>query len=184
MPARIVVGVTGHRTLPPDPALARTVDSVLDEIELRATGEGRTPVGLTALSPLAEGADRLVAERILARPAGELNVILPMNEREYAADFETAGSRTEFEDLLSRARSVRRLPASSSRGEAYAQAGRFVVDHCDILIALWDGKPEEGPGGTAEIVRYAREKRRVLAWIDPGDAGPFKIEDPGGSIIS
>jgi len=184
MPVRIVVGVTGHRTLPPDPALARTVDSVLDEIELRAAGEGRAPVGLTALSPLAEGADRLVAERILARPAGELNVILPMDEAEYEADFTDSASRAEFRSLLARARTVHQLPCTSNRKEAYAAAGRFVVDFCDILIAVWDGRPEEGPGGTAEIVRYAREKRRALAWIDPGDAGRFKIEDPGGSIIS
>jgi hypothetical protein len=184
MPARIVVGVTGHRTLPPDPALARTVDSVLDEIELRAKRESRSPVGLTALSPLAEGADRLVAERILARPAGELEAVLPMAEAEYEADFTDNASRTEFGSLLARSRTIHRLPCASNKDEAYAAAGRFVVDFSDILIAVWDGRPGVGPGGTAEIVRYARKKRRALAWIDPGDAGRFKIEDPGGSIIS
>jgi len=91
-----------------------------------------------------------------------------MDEGSYAADFKAEGSGTEFKGLLSRARSVHCLPDSSSRAEAYARAGRYVVDHCDVLIALWDGKPEDGPGGTAEIVRYAREKGRELAWIDPG----------------
>ena len=136
------------------------------------------------LTPLAEGADRLVARGFSPGQGRQLEAVLPMNERDYAADFETADRERNSRTLLLRARSLWRLPASTSRSEAYAQAGRYVVDHCDILIALWDGKPEEGPGGTAEIVRYAREKRRALAWIDPGDAGPVKIEDPGGSIIS
>jgi len=171
MPSRIVVGVTGHRNLPAGARLEEAVDAALDEIERGPAGENAAAVRLVALSPLAEGADRLVAGRVLAREGGELEVVLPLFENEYAADFETAGSQVEFADLLARARSIERLPPSPGRAEAYSRAGRYVVDHCDILIAIWDGKPEEGPGGTAEVVRYARAQGRRLVWIDPGGAG-------------
>lgn len=177
-PANLVIGVTGHRKLADRRGLAAKIDAILDEIAgrtasdgaavPRAAGEQAVPLRLVVLSPLAEGADRLVAQRVLARAGAELEAVLPMDERTYAADFEAEGSRAEFEDLLSKARSVRRLADSPSRAEAYAAAGRYVVDRCDVLIAVWDGRPEEGPGGTAEIVRYAREKGRALIRIDPG----------------
>ena len=171
IPARPIVGVTGHRKLADKGRLAAAVDAALDEIERRATEErSGGPRRLIVLSPLAEGADRLVAKRVLAREGGELEAVLPFPENEYAADFASAGSRVEFADMLARARSVERLPPSPTRAEAYARAGRYVVDHCDVLIAIWDGKPEEGPGGTAEAVRYAREQGRALVWIDPSGA--------------
>jgi hypothetical protein len=40
-----------------------------------------------------------------------------------------------------------------------------VADQCDALVAVWDGQPARGRGGTADIVAYARKKRRPLAWI-------------------
>lgn len=166
MPARIVIGVTGHRKLAAEASLAAAVDAVLDGIERTAAADESGTVRLTVLSPLAEGADRLVARRALAREGAELEAVLPMDEKEYAGDFRGNKSKAEFEKLLARARSVRRLPAAASRDETYAQAGRYVVDHCDVLIALWDGKPEEGRGGTAEVVRYARKRGRRLYIIN------------------
>ncbi|MGA3159798.1 MAG: hypothetical protein ABSC77_01175 [Terracidiphilus sp.] len=50
----------------------------------------------------------------------------------------------------------------AQRRDAYAQAGRYVVDHCDVLIAVWDGKPARGRGGTAKIVQYAQEQNRPI----------------------
>lgn len=36
-----------------------------------------------------------------------------------------------------------------------------------MLIAIWDGEPARGPGGTADIVTFARELKRPLIVIDP-----------------
>lgn len=94
---------------------------------------------------------------VLRFPTSRLDVVLPLEKGDYLQDFETSESKAEFEELLSRARRVKQLPPTASRNEAYAQVGRYVVDHCDVLFALWDGKPAAGQGGTAEIVRYARE---------------------------
>ncbi len=33
--------------------------------------------------------------------------------------------------------------------------GLVVVERCDLLLAIWDGHPAHGLGGTADIVAYA-----------------------------
>jgi hypothetical protein len=149
---------------------------------MRRAGAARkeAPIHLAVVSPLAEGADRLVAARVLAREDAELEAVLPMDEAEYEADFASDASKSEFRSLLARASSIHRLPRSPGREEAYAAAGRYVVDRCDVLIAVWDGNPEEGRGGTAEIVRHARRQRRALAWIRPDAAGPVRIDGEFG----
>lgn len=165
-PGRLVVGVTGHRRLGDEGPLALAVDAALDKLE-RGARNGGGRVRLAVLSPLAEGADRLVARRVLARPGGALEAVLPMSEKRYVEDFEAPGSEAEFRELLARARKVHRLPRSATRLKAYEAAGRYVVDHCDVLIAVWDGRPGDGPGGTADAVAYARESGRPVRVIDP-----------------
>ncbi len=56
-------------------------------------------------------------------------------------------------------------PVAPSREAAYAGAGRAVLDRCDVLIALWDGLPARGLGGTAELVVEARARALPLLWI-------------------
>lgn len=147
------VGVTGHRALAEPVAAAARVDEVLD----RLTTDG---ADLVCVSSLAEGADRLVAERVLARPAGRLVVVLPREPLDYADDFQTDGSRQRFDELCAAADEVTVLPpdpADQSREAAYARAGSAVVRGCDALIALWDGQGSRGRGGTAEVVAEAEQ---------------------------
>jgi hypothetical protein len=42
-----------------------------------------------------------------------------------------------------------------------------VVARCDLLVAVWNGAPARGLGGTADIVSYARECGRATVIIDP-----------------
>jgi nucleoside 2-deoxyribosyltransferase len=165
IPARLIVGVTGHRRLVGMSSPAERIHDVLDEIRRLVPPMKKTPVVFTALSPLAEGADRLVVEEILKMPDSLLEVVLPFDENDYVQDFSDAESQKEFFELLGQARSIHRLSSSLNRNQAYAQAGRYVVDHSDVLIALWDGAPPEGEGGTATIVEYARAKQCPLYWI-------------------
>lgn len=50
---------------------------------------------------------------------------------------------------------------------AFFEAGKFIVDQCDLLFAVWDGEKAEGLGGTGDIVNYARQKGRPFIQIDP-----------------
>ena len=151
----MVIGVTGHRSF--DMAdTSRRVDRLLDEII-----DALQPV---VVSSLAEGADRLVVDRVLARPRARLAVVLPLKAADYERDFATSESVADFRAYLARADTVDTVavPVGATREEAYELAGLEVVARCDVLIALWDGAPSRGRGGTADIVRHAREiGRRV-----------------------
>src|SRR5208282_6927276 len=60
---------------------------------------------LRIISPLAEGADRIVAQAGLALGA-DLQCPLPFLAAEYCHDFEDATSRGSFNDLLAKASAV------------------------------------------------------------------------------
>jgi hypothetical protein len=49
----------------------------------------------------------------------------------------------------------------------YATIGQMLVRRADLLIALWDGKPPRGRGGTADVVTEARRSGVPVIWIDP-----------------
>jgi hypothetical protein len=152
--------------------LRQSVDLVLGRLDALL---GAMPHRYTAVSPLAEGADRLVAQQVLAWPASDpdlapdLEVALPLPTEEYLEDFTSAESRAEFGALLARAAWVRAAPARASRPAGYLSAGKQVVQTCDVLLAIWDGEPAAGSGGTAEMVAYARHVGRWMFWIHAGD---------------
>jgi hypothetical protein len=160
-PVPLVIGVTGHRDLLPAeiPDLERMVRGFL----LKLTARYPT-LPLTVLTPLAEGADRLVA-RVAKELGIPLIVPLPFDRALYLRDFETPESRAEFNDLAAGAE-VFELPLLAgadrsavardgpARDAQYAQLGIFVCAHCHILLALWDGKPCDQLGGTGQVVEF------------------------------
>jgi hypothetical protein len=171
----VTIGVTGHRFLDNDPRIVTAVDRALDHIlqDFEATT-------LTVLSSLALGADQLVARRALARTGAILIVPLPLPLDNYLDDFDSADALLP---LLDRATRIIELPPVPTRDEAYLAAGRYTVDHCDVLIAIWDGQPARGTGGTAEIVALARQIGRALAWIQARNRAADEASVPGQGTI-
>lgn len=169
-----MIGVTGHRKLKPDATLVGSIHSALEHIIVMANHQGKNPQPVV-LSSLAEGVDRLVSRIVLEIPGSRLEAVLPMGRNEYARDFKTNSSRIEYRELLTRATHVKQLRKKDDRAENYERAGRYVVDHCDWLIAVWDGRPAAGRGGTAEIVQFARNKERPIIWIDANDPEQVSI---------
>jgi uncharacterized phage-like protein YoqJ len=48
----------------------------------------------------------------------------------------------------------------------------WMVDHCDKLIAVWDGSK----GGTANCVEYAKNVGREIIFVDPRlDGSSFRV---------
>jgi hypothetical protein len=162
------LGITGHRTLPNDRLIRESIQKVLVKLDHILE---HTPHTFMAISPLAEGSDRIFATEVLSHSSSDdtkgntLEVVLPFLEEEYIRDFSSQGSSDEFSSLLSSADSVLTLGPSESRTAAYEQAGRYVVDNCDVLLVIWNGKPAAGQGGTAEIMEYAGEVGRTIVWI-------------------
>lgn len=161
----VTLGVSGHRAHgSDDAAVTALVDTVLD-------GLG---AGGRVVTSLAEGADRLVAERAAAR-GWAIDVVLPLAPDDYEADFAEPASRAAFRAVLAGAASVEQVAPAAAREDAYLAAGLAVLDRSDALVAVWDGQPSRGRGGTAEIVAAARARALPLAWIDvarPPEADP------------
>ncbi|WP_330329659.1 hypothetical protein OHS33_07900 [Streptomyces sp. NBC_00536] len=139
------IGVTGHRSLPGE-VLAHVEDG------LRAVLDGHDGP-LEALSSLAEGADQLFAD-IALQCGADLTVVIP--SADYEATFGGGAPLAGYHRLRRLATQEIRLDFARSTDEAYYAAGTFIADSCDRLVAVWDGLPARGHGGTAEIVAYAR----------------------------
>lgn len=170
---------------------------VLIPITPAATPSQRqTPVQWTIISPLAKGADRIVAEVVLAREHARLEVISPLPLDEYRKDFVDENDRAEFEQLLTldpqpvilnaEYGETSKADLSTARKEAYFSVGRRVVDSCELLIAVWDGMPSSGRGGTGDVVHYALDVGRTVVWINAREpnASPRLLSKKAGSDVT
>ncbi|MET8028712.1 hypothetical protein [Streptomyces avermitilis] len=138
------IGVTGHRRIP-----AVVLPAVLAGI----TGELRRHAAVEALSCLAAGADQLFAD--LALDSGvPLTAVIP--GMDYEAHLGGDEVQASYRRLLKSCTARVDLPVEPTYEEAYYAAGRWIVDHADRLVAVWDGHPARGLGGTADVVAYAR----------------------------
>lgn len=183
-PLPLVLGVTGHRDQRPEDVDALTQRGRAIFARLRQKYP-HTP--LILLSPLAEGADRLVA-RVAIEENIDLAVPLPWPKHVCAERLHRSGSRTEFDDLLAAAKHVYALPVAEQstasdiqsseehRERHYDRVGAYVARHSEILIALWDGVANPA-GGTAKIIRWQREGvpalyARDIGLLDDVENGP------------
>ena len=161
----LIVGVTGHRDLVPDeiPGIELAFRKLLEDLSQRFPDRP-----LQVMSPLAEGADRIVA--LIAEDLGiELIVPLPMPENLYARDFESSRSWAEFGRLLRYASERTTLPLApgssedaiadygEERNRQYAEVGAWIAARCDALVAIWDGKTLDDIGGTGHAVMFRRD---------------------------
>ena len=111
-----------------------------------------------------------------------LIVPLPLTIEDYLTDFHDQAAQAKFLSLLELAQQIVYLPPTTSREDAYLAAGMYIIEHCDVLIALWDGNSPQGKGGTGEIVAEARLHGMPIVWIlaynnKPGSPPPvFKGE--------
>ncbi|MEJ7776043.1 MAG: DUF4231 domain-containing protein [Sphingomicrobium sp.] len=110
---------------------------------------------LLFVSPLADGADQAAADVALGL-SFELQAVLPFGRETYRASLDGPGSARRFDKLLAAASCVLELPGKADHTlDAFVMAGRATVAHCDMLLAVWDGLPPRGRGGTGEIVQLA-----------------------------
>lgn len=165
---KLRVGVTGHRANKLGPATAERLRPAVRAALARLKALLGQDATWRVVSPLAEGADRLVASEGLALGA-ELLAPLPFPRLAYRHDFVEPGSLAEFDALILRATTIieldGRYDTEDTRKTAYAAVGEFMVDESDVVLALWDGEASGGQGGTAEIVESARHKGRPVLWL-------------------
>ncbi len=160
------IAVSGHRQLSDPDGLETGIAEAAERI--RSAWPGHS---FEVFSCLAEGADRLLARRLLELLPARLTAILPIVENEYMKDFPTSQSQAEYKELCKLAEKVIQLVPGLSRPQAYREANRYLVENCKLLATIWDGKSARGPGGTGELVTLARQADLPMLWIHPGGNG-------------
>jgi hypothetical protein len=117
---------------------------------------------LFGYSSLAAGTDQVFADVVLDR-GGKLIAVVPMAD--YASHFE--GDSLEHYQKLLDVSDVIELKSTKQNSRAFLDAGKWVVREAEHLIAVWDGEPAEGAGGTGDIVTYALSLGRPVHHINP-----------------
>jgi hypothetical protein len=158
-----MVGVSGHRDLDPGDS-ARLREAVTDFVQQLRSHLPDTELRL--IVGMAQGADLLVAETALGLGV-PVEAVLPMPLESYAADFD-APTLACLRELL-RSPQVRCVELSAQRALAagpgphsreqrdamYANLTDTLIRRSSLLLALWDGRGSQLPGGTADtVLRY------------------------------
>lgn len=215
----VIVSVVGHRHLRSEDETLLTekvtmilkgIRSFVPMMEIESVANGARPVSpnwekrkktgevtpFILLSPLAEGADRLVAK--IARGLGyRIGAVLPMPADSFRKDF--PDSRKEFDDLLAQADFIHVVTPGppldeNARQRCYDRAGIYLCRQSQYMVALWDGDEKSGNRfGTAAIVRRQREGETYLEgddtdrprWIDRNAPGPvYHVMAPRRGVTS
>ena len=161
------VGVSGHRDL-----LHLEKASYQQQVKERLAQivEENPDKEVIVLSPLADGADRLVV--YAAKELGlRYEVVLPMSKSLYEQDFDNA-SIHEFYNLMYESRCVRTIALcegcteeniqkyGKERDAQYKGVGLEIVRCSDTMVFLWDGIDNGLTGGTADIVKYTKKSNK------------------------
>ncbi|WP_410641363.1 hypothetical protein [Amycolatopsis sp. lyj-346] len=152
------IGITGHTNL-----TDATAGLVAGELRELLEGQRDDLVGVTCL---ARGADQVFA-RVILELGGSLEVVLPAED--YRERKVKPGNATEFDSLIAEA-SVRTMPFTESNRDAYMAASEHVLSIVDKMIAVWDGGPSGGHGGTADVVEAARNRGLDVTVVWPEHA--------------
>jgi hypothetical protein len=153
-----VVGFSGHRQISDRGGLGGAIAGELASLQRMAHGEW------LGLSSVAEGGDQLFIAQIRALGLA-WHAVLPLPKAEFAADF-PPDEWAQVEKIIDGAEHVRVITENGTREDAYLDCGMATVDGADVLLAVWDGEPARGKGGTGDVVAYARSLGRPLILID------------------
>lgn len=164
----VVVSVTGHRHLASEDlgAIEQAVRAAMIDLQRRCP---HSPFWL--MSGLAEGADSIAA-RCALELGWQVHAVMPVSLEDHESSLSSAQARDAFHTLLSRCASLTILPLSSDApDQKYLDVAGYLCQQGQWLIAVWDGKPSEGPGGTADVVRLFEQGMVNAAGTLP-DTGP------------
>lgn len=119
----------------------------------------------TFITGMARGVDTWAAEIVLelrdALPELGIQLWAAIPYRRQASAWSEA-DRQRREDILARADKVEHISLDYFRG-ALQKRNRWMVDHADYLLAVYDGKP----GGTKFTIDYACKKGVQIIQIEP-----------------
>ena len=134
-----------------------------------------------AYSAAACGADIIFLEEMLKR-GGEINIILPFDEKNFKKEsvdvIPNSDWSKRFDKILKKAAHIKILGFHNPEIDIYNYefANLFIfgaalvrknsIDTTLKTMAVWDGKPGDGPGGTASAVEQWQKSKQSFEHID------------------
>ena len=150
--------VTGHRDLP-QKEINRIKAALRKAIE-KAVADGFT----CFMSGFAEGVDQYFAEIVLemqkSNPALELVAVIPYQKR-----LDNLRQKKWTYDMLEACTDVVVI-REEYQPSVYSHRNRYMVEHSDRVIAVYDGREK---GGTAGTIRFAHTLKKELREIPVGE---------------
>lgn len=153
------IAASGHRDLSP------SVEAIIDRA-VRAELSPNTNEPIIGLTCLADGTDQIFARAVLDI-GGTLEVFIPATGYREALPQPTW---PHYDELLSRATLVHHLNHAESNAQSHMDASIQMLASADRLVAVWDGQPARGFGGTADVVAHARGNGIPVTVIWPDGA--------------
>ncbi|MFE7117800.1 hypothetical protein ACFU99_20525 [Streptomyces sp. NPDC057654] len=138
------VGITGHR------GLSQEVEGQVRKALGDAVAQ-YPAADLVGVSCIADGPDAWFAEAVLAH-GGRLEVVVPAER--YREGLPEAHWPI-YDRLVRDAVEIHRTGRTDSDSQAHMEGSEILVGLADLVVAVWDGKPARGYGGTADVVAYA-----------------------------
>jgi hypothetical protein len=139
------VGITGHRGLDND------IETQVRALLADAVKE-YDPAELVGVSCIADGPDSWFAETVLAH-GGRIEVVVPATEYRQSLPAE---HHATYDELLQQASDIHETGMTTADSQAHMTGSEILVGLVDELLAVWDGQPARGYGGTADVVTYAQ----------------------------
>jgi class 3 adenylate cyclase len=181
---------TGHMIDRPGRAAPRFPASMEQRVAHRIAGELESLGATDGFSSAACGGDILFLEAMLGR-GGRIHITLPCAVAAFRRDcvdvIPGADWDVRFDRLLAAAHAVEIL------GEEYASDNAVASECCNrvifglaercarerggsaLVLALWDGRPGDAPGGTASAVHFCRHHGVAVRWMT--DLSPAPTSD-------
>jgi hypothetical protein len=135
------IGVSGHQNLGDD----ATEHFVAQQARELLRGYQQKYDQVIVYSALAKGTDQLIVEIALQEHI-PVEVVLPCAE--YETIFASEAEKATYQRLLRASRVLHHLPAQVCSDDAFLAAGQWIVDHSDLMLLAWNGRPVRGRGGT------------------------------------
>lgn len=151
----MILGITGHQSL-------EGFD--LDWIKLIIGNFLTENNVIKGVSSLAIGADQLFCRELIKRNIN-YDVVIPCNN--YISTFKTLDDSRSFLDLLNMSKDTYTLDFDKPSESAFYSAGIEIVNKTTVMLAIWDGKPAKGLGGTGDIVEFALKQKKSVFHINP-----------------
>jgi hypothetical protein len=175
IPNRIIVGVANPEKAESKAGLIDGIHVAINKIKLIAPQFRNTTLMFCLITPLTEDVDYSVAKEILQMPKSMLEVIIPLKENSSTTEF---GRSAYIEELGSRFPEVvnfREVPA-----RIYENVDCYIVDECDVLLAIGNGKSASEQRGLGEVIAYARRNGCPIIWINTREQEQVTVEQGRG----